>query len=45
MVTQEQIARILEMKQASISKLEGQSDMYISTLSRYVTALGGHLKL
>lgn len=44
-LTQEEVARALDMKQASVSKLENQEDMYISTLSRFVTALGGRLKL
>lgn len=44
-LTQEGIARILNIKQASVSKLENQGDMYISTLSQFITALGGSLKL
>jgi transcriptional regulator with XRE-family HTH domain len=44
-LTQEQIAAILDMKQATISRLKSQDDMYISTLNSYVTALGGRLKL
>lgn len=44
-LTQEEVARALDMKQASVSKLENQEDMYISTLSRFVRALGGSLKL
>ena len=44
-LTQEEIAQALSIKQASVSKLEGQSDMQISTLSKYVSALGGRLKL
>lgn len=44
-LTQEEVAQALEMKQASVSKLEHQEDMYISTLSRFIQALGGHLKL
>ncbi len=44
-LTQEEIARVLDMKQASVSKLENQEDMYISTLSRFIAALGGRLKL
>jgi transcriptional regulator with XRE-family HTH domain len=44
-LTQEQIAQALNMKQAAVSRLESQDDMYISTLSRFVAALGGHLKL
>ena len=44
-ITQEELARLLDMKQAGISRLERQEDMYISTLSRVVSALGGRLKL
>ena len=44
-LTQEEIARMLDIKQASVSKLENQEDMYISTLGRFITALGGRLKL
>lgn len=44
-LTQEQIAAVLDMKQATISRLESQDDMYISTLNSYITALGGRLKL
>ena len=35
----------MDVKQASLSKLERQDDMYISTLSRFIAALGGKLKL
>ena len=44
-LTQEQVADLLEIKQASVSKLEKQGDMYLSTLQRYVQALGGELKI
>ena len=44
-VTQEEIARALNMKQAAISRLENQDDMYLSTLNRLVMAMGGTLKL
>ncbi|MCI5066306.1 helix-turn-helix domain-containing protein [bacterium] len=44
-LTQEQIAELVETSQANISKLEKQSDMHVSTLKRYVSALGGKLKL
>ena len=44
-LTQEEIAKVLETKQATISRLEAQDDMYISTLNRFVIALGGKLKL
>lgn len=44
-LTQEQIARSMKVKQASVSKMEGQSDMYISTLRKYITAMGGELEI
>jgi transcriptional regulator with XRE-family HTH domain len=43
--TQEDIARALKIKQPSLSKLESQDDMQISTLQRLIQALGGHLEL
>jgi hypothetical protein len=33
------------MNQAAISKTERQNDIYVSTLRRFVSALGGKLKL
>jgi hypothetical protein len=36
---------VLQMNQAAISKLEHQSDMYVSTLRRFVAALGGELRI
>lgn len=44
-LTQEQIARSMNIKQASVSKMEGQADMYISTLRKYITAMGGELEI
>jgi len=44
-LTQAQVAQALEINQAAVSKMEGQSDMYVTTLQRYITALGGQLKL
>ena len=44
-LTQEQVAQIMQLNQAAVSKMERQSDMYISTLQRMVAALGGKLKL
>ena len=43
--TQEDLGEILHMKQEGISRLEKRSDMLISTLSKYITAMGGSLKL
>jgi transcriptional regulator with XRE-family HTH domain len=43
--TQGQLAKELGIKQPSLSKLEKQSDMQISTLQRIVRALGGELEM
>jgi transcriptional regulator with XRE-family HTH domain len=42
---QGELAAMLEIKQPSLSKLEKQSDMQISTLQRIVAALGGELEV
>lgn len=44
-LTQEHLARVLRVKQASISKLERRADMYISTLRDFVRAMGGELEI
>jgi len=44
-LTQEELAENLGIKQPSLSKLESQSDMQISTLHRVIEALGGNLEL
>ena len=38
-LTQIQLAETLNVKQASISKIEHQADMYVSTLRRFIEAL------
>lgn len=43
--TQRQIALALGIKQPSMSKLEKQTDMRISTLQKIVKALGGELEV
>lgn len=43
--TQEDIANILKVGQASISRTEKRKDQLISTLREYVEAMGGELKL
>jgi len=43
--SQHQVAEILGIKQPSLSKLEKQSDMQISTLQKIVKALGGELEV
>lgn len=42
---QADIASALNIKQPSVSKIEKQADMYLSTLRSYVEAIGGHLDL
>jgi transcriptional regulator with XRE-family HTH domain len=44
-LTQAAVAQAMEVEQASISKLERRDDMYVSTLSAYIKALGGELRL
>ncbi len=44
-LTQEALAEALGTSQASVSKLERRSDLYLSTLRRYVEALGGELEI
>jgi len=43
--TQTAIARRLKVGQDAVSKLEGRSDMYISTLRSVLKAMGGELEL
>lgn len=44
-LTQVDLAAALGIKQPSLSKLESQEDMQISTLRRIINALGGELEL
>jgi len=44
-LTQADLAESLGIKQPTLSKLESQSDMQISTLQRVIEALGGNLEL
>lgn len=39
------VAAALHIKQPSVSKIEKQTDMYLSTLRSYVEAIGGELEL
>jgi DNA-binding XRE family transcriptional regulator len=43
--SQEQIAQALGIKQPSVLKMERQTDLYLSTLRRFVEAAGGTLEL
>ena len=44
-LTQVQLAQTLGIQQATVAKYERQSDLLLSTLSSYVQAMGGSLKL
>jgi DNA-binding XRE family transcriptional regulator len=43
--SQEQIAQSLGIKQPGIVKIERQTDLYLSTLRRFIEAAGGTLEL
>lgn len=43
--SQKQVADVLGIKQPSLSKLEKQNDMQISTLRKIIHALGGELEV
>jgi DNA-binding transcriptional regulator YiaG len=42
-LTQTTIAELLETSQGEVSKIEKRTDMYVSTLRRYIEAMGGQL--
>ena len=44
-LTQVQLADALHMNQAAVSKMERQSDMYISTLRKMLRAMGAELQI
>ncbi len=44
-MTQQQLAKSLRVDQSAISKLERRTDMYVSTLQRFVQAMGGQLEI
>ena len=44
-LTQVQLAQTLGIQQATVAKYERQSDLLLSTLTSYVRAMGGNLKL
>jgi DNA-binding XRE family transcriptional regulator len=43
--TQQTLATVLGESQASVSQVERQADMYVSTLRKYVEAMGGELEI
>jgi len=44
-MTQIALAKILEVGQSEVSKIENRADMYVSTLASYVKAMGGELEI
>ena len=44
-LTQVDLAEMLHIKQAAVARLENRTDMYISSLRKYITALGGELDI
>lgn len=42
-LTQQDVARRLDMPQSNVSRIENQEDLFLSTLGAYVRALGGEL--
>lgn len=44
-VSQEKLAELMGIRQASLSKIENQHDMRLSTLRKYIEALGGELEI
>jgi DNA-binding XRE family transcriptional regulator len=44
-LTQENLAKVLRVKQSEVSKIERRTDMYLSTLASYVKAMGGTLEI
>lgn len=44
-LTQQQVSTILEVNQSALSKIENQRDIRVSTLERYISALGGEVTI
>lgn len=43
--SQESVAKALDMEQESVSRMERRTDLLLSTMRKYVAAMGGDLKL
>ncbi len=43
--SQVQIAELLEIQQPAVAKMEQRTDMYISSMRRFVEAMGGQLEI
>ena len=44
-MTQAELGRKLGLKQAAISRMERRTDVYVSTLTKFVEAMGGQLEI
>jgi len=44
-ITQTHLAQLLKITQASVSKMEKRTDMYVSTLRSFIQAMGGELEI
>ena len=44
-LTQQELANVLGIKQDSVSRIERRADMLLSTMTNYVEAMGGTLRL
>jgi transcriptional regulator with XRE-family HTH domain len=44
-MTQEELGNKLGLKQAAISRMERRADVYVSTLAKFVEAMGGQLEI
>lgn len=44
-LTQQDLAKSLNVNQPAVSKLEQRADMYVSSLRSYIEAVGGRLKI
>jgi DNA-binding XRE family transcriptional regulator len=44
-LTQVNLAKVLNVNQGAVSKMEKRTDMYVSTLRSYIEAMGGNLQI
>ena len=44
-LSQEEIGQTLQVGQAAVAKMEKRADMYVSTLRRFIQAMGGELDI
>src|SRR5271165_4638966 len=44
-LSQDEIAQTLHIGQGSVAKIEKRADMYVSTLRRFIAAMGGELEI